>query len=101
MSTIQLKSGQVVYDPQGIVETEAKPLAPRISSLNGLRLGVLNNSKWNSGALLRKTILLLEQNETFSEVHFYKKESFSKIATPDLIDRITKENDAVLTAIGD
>ena len=101
MSTIQLKSGQVVYDPQGIVETEAKPLAPRISSLNGLRLGVLNNSKWNSGTLLRKTISLLEQNETFSEVHFYKKESFSKIATPDLIDQITKENDAVVTAIGD
>ena len=101
MSTIQLKSGQVVYDPQGIVEAEAKSLAPRISSLKGLRLGVLNNSKWNSGTLLRKMISLLEQNEAFSEVHFYKKESFSKIATPDLIDQITEENDAVVTAIGD
>jgi hypothetical protein len=101
MSPIQLKSGQIVYDPRGIVEAEAKPLAPRIPSLKGLRLGVLNNSKWNSGSLLRKTISLLEQNEAFSAVHFYKKESFSKIADPDLIERVVKENDAVVTAIGD
>ena len=101
MSSIQLKSGQIVYDPKGVVEAETKPLAPRIPSLEGLRFGVLNNSKWNSGSLLRKTVSLLEQNEHFSEVHFYKKESFSKIATPDLIDQIVKENDAVVTAIGD
>ena len=101
MRTIQLRSGQIVFDPQGIVEAEAKPLAPRISSLKGLRLGILNNSKWNSGTLLRKTVSLLQQNEAFSEVHFYKKESFSKTAAPDLIDRIAEENDAVITAIGD
>ena len=101
MNTIQLESGQIVYDPRGILEAEAKPLAPRISSLEGLRLGVLNNSKWNSGSLLRKAVSMLEENETFSEVHFYKKESFSKTATPDLIDQIAEENDAVVTAIGD
>lgn len=101
MSTIQLKSGQIVYDPRGIVEAEPKPLSTRMPSLEGLRLGVLNNSKWNSGSLLRKTISLLEQNKSLSKVHFYKKESFSKNADPDLIDRIAKENDAVVTAIGD
>jgi hypothetical protein len=101
MSSTKLKSGQIVYDPRGIVETEPKPLAPRLSSLKGLRLGVLNNSKWNSGTLLRKTVSLLEKNDSLSDVNFYKKESFSKIADPDLIDQITKENDAVITAIGD
>ena len=101
MSAIKLKSGQIVYDPRGVVEAEPKPLAPRLSSLKGLRLGVLNNSKWNSGTLLRKTISLLEENDSLSDVNFYKKESFSKIADPDLIDQITRENDAVVTAIGD
>lgn len=101
MSGIQLKSGQIVYDPRGIVEAEPKPLAPRLSSLNGLRLGVLNNSKWNSGSLLQIAISLIEEKDTLSGVNFYKKESFSKIADPDLIDQITKENDAVVTAIGD
>ena len=101
MSSIKLKSGQIVYDPRGVVEAEPKPLAPRLSSLKGLRLGVLNNSKWNSGTLLRKTISLMEENDSLSDVNFYKKESFSKIADPDLIDQITRENDAVVTAIGD
>lgn len=98
---IRLKSGQLIYDPRGIVEVETKPLAPRISSHDGARLGVLNNSKWNGGKLLRKTISFLEPEGIFSEVRFYKKESFSKNASPDLIDRIARENDAVITAIGD
>ena len=98
---IQLKSGQIVYDPQGIVEAEAKSLSPRILSLKGLRLGVLNNSKWNCGTLLQKTVSLMEPEGIFSEVHFYKKDSFSKNATLDLIDQIVNENDAVVTAIGD
>ena len=101
MTMIRLPSGQVAYDPRGIVEVEAKPLAPRISSCDGLRLGVLNNSKWNGGKLLRKTISFLEPEGIFSEVHFYKKDSFSKNAPPDLIDRIVQENDAVIAAIGD
>ena len=101
MNMIRLKTGQIVYDPQGVVKTEAKPIAPRLSSRQGLRLGVLDNTKWNGGKLLRKTLALLEPEGLFSEVHYYKKESFSKNAAPDLIEQITRENDAVVTAIGD
>ena len=101
MSMIQLKTGQIVYDPQGIVKTEPKPIAPRLSSREGLRLGVLDNTKWNGGRLLRKTLSLLESEGLFSEVRYYKKESFSKNAAPELIEQITMENDAVVTAIGD
>ena len=42
-----MKGKQIVYDPRGVVEAEPKPLAPRVESLEGLRLGVLDNSKWN------------------------------------------------------
>ena len=101
MSSFQLETGQIVYDPRGIVEAEAKPLARRISSLADLRLGVLDNTKWNGGKLLREIISLLEQEVKFAGVHYYKKESFSKNAAPDLIERIAAENEAVITAIGD
>jgi hypothetical protein len=30
-------------------------LAPRIPDLEGMRLGVLDDAKWNAGRLLRKT----------------------------------------------
>lgn len=101
MSSFQLETGQIVYDPRGVVEAEPKPLAPRLSSLQGLRLGVLDNSKWNGGNLLRKVVTLLNEDESFAEIHFYKKESFSKNAPPELIDQIALENDTVITAIGD
>ncbi len=101
MNMIKLDTGQIVYDPRGVIEAEAKPMAPRVEALAGLRLGVLDNTKWNGGKLLRKIILLLEQSESFAKVRTYKKESFSKNAAPELLARITAENDVVITAIGD
>jgi len=101
MNSSKLETGQTVYDPRGVVEADPKPLAPRLPSLSGLRLGVLDNSKWNGGKLLRLTVARLEQDEALAEINFYKKESFSKNAAPQLIAQIAAENDAVLTAIGD
>ena len=34
-------------------------------------------------------------------VHYYRKESFSKFAAPALIEEIRRDNDIVVTAIGD
>ena len=100
-SKFQLETGQIVFDPRGQVEAEQKPLAPRVVSLTDLRLGVLDNTKWNGGKLLRKIVALLEQEVTFAQVRYYQKESFSKHADPELINRIAAENDVVITAIGD
>ena len=101
MDGYQLETGQVVFDPRGTLETESKPIAPRVPSLSGLRLGALDNTKWNGGKLLRKTIDLLRQEVEFAGVHYYKKESFSRNAAPKLIEQIVMENDVVITAIGD
>jgi hypothetical protein len=45
--------GVLVFDPRGAVETADAPIAPRRAALAGLRLGVLDNSKWNANKLLR------------------------------------------------
>lgn len=95
------KSGQIVYDPRGVVETTPIPLGKRAKDLNGLRLGILSNKKWNGNALLRKTRAVLEQDYKFAAVNFYEKESFSKNADPGLLGDIIAANDIVLTAIGD
>jgi hypothetical protein len=91
----------IVFDPRGVVETERLALAPRIAQLNGLRLGVLDNTKWNANRLLRMTAARLADEFSFSAVNYYHKESFSKEADPTLLDTIAVENDIVLTAIGD
>jgi hypothetical protein len=94
-------NGQVVYDPRGVVEISPIPLGRRVQHLDGLRLGILSNRKWNGNTLLRKARAVLEQDYKFAAVNFYEKESFSKNADPGLLGEIIAKNDIVLTAIGD
>jgi hypothetical protein len=91
----------IAFDPRGVVETAPLGLAARVGGLGGLRLGVLDNTKWNAGRLLRKTVVRLHGEFSFAAVNYYRKESFSKDADPALIATIAADNDIVLTAIGD
>lgn len=92
---------QIVFDPRGRVDAAEIAPAPRVAALDGLRLGVLDNTKWNAGRLLRKTAARLGERYGFAAVNYYRKESFSKAADPALIRQIAADNDIVLTAIGD
>jgi hypothetical protein len=92
---------KIVYDPRGSVSAQEKPLAPRLRQLQGIRLGILDNTKWNANKLLRRLRDELEREYRFTEINYYRKESFSKFADPALIREIAARNDAVVTAIGD
>jgi len=92
---------QIVYDPRGRVDAERIMPAPRVAALDGLRLGILDNTKWNASQLLRKTADRLGDSHSFAAVNYYRKESFSKDADPALLAAIAADNDIVLTAIGD
>jgi hypothetical protein len=90
-----------VFDPRGRVDAERVAPAARVAALDGLRLGILDNTKWNAGRLLRKTAARLGERYGFAAVNYYAKESFSRAADPALIAAIAADNDIVLTAIGD
>jgi hypothetical protein len=90
-----------VYDPRGVVGAEKKAIAARVKALDGLRLGVLDNTKWNANKLLRELRDQLKAAHPLAAVHYYRKESFSKFAAPALIEEIRRDNDIVVTAIGD
>ena len=94
------KGFETVFDPRGRVDAERIVPAPRVAALAGLRLGILDNTKWNANRLLRKTAARLEDRH-FAAVNYYRKESFSKNADPALLAAIANANDIVLTAIGD
>jgi hypothetical protein len=91
----------LVYDPRGIVESASVPIADRPKKLDGLRLAILDNSKWNANKVLRASMSVLEKTIRFGQVTYYVKQSFSKDAAPELIAKIATNNDLVLTAIGD
>jgi hypothetical protein len=90
-----------VYDPRGVVEAQAQTAAARAPTLKGLRLAILDNTKWNAGKLLRDIQGRLMADSGLAQVNYYHKQSFSKNATPELIDEIAANNDVVITAIGD
>jgi hypothetical protein len=93
--------GAQVYDPRGTVEAEPIPIAPRVTQLEGLRLAILDNTKWNANKLLRELRDRLQAQHRLGAVNYYRKESFSKFADPALLREIAGANDAVVTAIGD
>ena len=90
-----------VYDPRGVVDAAPMAAAPRVKKLGGLRLGLLDNTKWNANKLLRGVRDRLAERHAFSAVTYYRKEGFSLAATPELIAEIVADNDIVVTAIGD
>jgi hypothetical protein len=90
-----------VYDPRGSVAAEERSPAPRLAGLEGMRLGILDNTKWNANKLLRQLRDDLQAKYGCAVVNYYRKESFSKVAAPELINDIVASNDIVLTAIGD
>jgi hypothetical protein len=92
---------QTVFDPRGRVDAERIMPAARVGVLGGLRLGILDNTKWNASRLLRKTADRLGDDHSFASVNYYRKESFSKDADPALLAAIAADNDIILTAIGD
>jgi hypothetical protein len=90
-----------VYDPRGVVAAEARRISPRVSSVAGLRLGILDNTKWNANKLLRALRGELESAHGLKPAGYYRKESFSRFAAPGLLDEIRKNSDVAVTAIGD
>ena len=94
-------SDVIAFDPRGVVDTEPLALAVRTGGLDGLRLGVLDNTKWNANRLLRQTVGRLRKETSFAAVNYYRKKSFSKDADPALIETIAANSDIVLTASGD
>lgn len=89
------------YDPRGVVQADERAVAPRVGKLDGLRIGILDNTKWNANKLLRAVRDRLQTEHPLAQVNYYRKESFSRFADPALIAQIRAENDLVFTAIGD
>lgn len=90
-----------VYDPRGIVEAQAMGLAPRIKKIDGLRLAILDNSKWNCNKMLRGVRDALQNNHKLAAVNYFTKDSFSSNAAPEMVAEIVANHDIALTAIGD
>jgi len=74
---------------------------PRLESLAGKRIGLLDNSKTHCAALLARIGESLVREHGAAEFVARTKLIYSRIAARELIDDLGGRCDAVITAIGD
>lgn len=91
-----------LLDPtNGPVTSKAKGALPRLDTLAGKRIGLLDNSKTNAAALLAGIGDILVRQHGAADLVARTKLIYSRVAPQALLDELAGSCDAVLTAIGD
>ena len=75
--------------------------APRLPSLAGTRLGIIDDSKRNADVLLEELAEVLRNRYEISQVKWHRKPSASRPADPEAIKELARTCDSVIIAIGD
>jgi len=75
--------------------------APRLPTLAGTRLGIIDDSKRNADVLLEELVEVLRTRYEISEVKWHRKPSASKPADPAAIKDLVENCDSVIVAVGD
>ncbi len=90
-----------------LVDPTTKPIiapfngAPRLPSLAGTRLGIIDDSKKNADVLLEELVELLRTRYEISDVKWHRKPSASRPADPAAIRDLAESCDSVIVAVGD
>lgn len=75
--------------------------APRPRSLDGLRIGLVENTKFNSDVLLLKIAQRLRGRYSTTMVHLDRKKSSGHSVSDEALDYFRHHADLVLAGVGD
>lgn len=92
-------SSLTVLSPVGINRVESRPISPRVPTLKGLNLGLLNNNKPNAARLLDEVAALLNKAHALGELKVRQK-PHSSVGVEDVAG-YANEVQAALVAVGD
>jgi hypothetical protein len=102
MNRLTLVDLDAIVSPEGSSTARQHDLAPRrFRTLDGVRLGLLGNSKLNADAVLLAISDLLKERYAVESVFVRSKPTFSKPATDEMIDEMVKNSDVIVTGVGD
>ncbi len=90
-----------IYDPT--IETKSRRIdfVPRPQSLAGLRVGLVDNSKFNSDQVLERIAKILEQDYGVIAHRMRRKRSAGIPASPEIIAEFKANCDFVVAGVGD
>jgi hypothetical protein len=90
-----------LIDPTAAPVAREVRLAPRPADLRGLRLGLVENTKFNSDTLLRKLADRLRDRHGITMTHMARKRSPSHEVEEAAIADLKARSDVVISGIGD
>jgi hypothetical protein len=91
----------VLISPVNEATVAESALAPRLSSLRGKRVGLLDNSKSKADKILATVAAILNARYGFTNIVRHRKPSASKPASPEAIDELASSCDLVVVGVGD
>lgn len=93
---------EAILSPAGASHARLHRLAPRrFTSLDGVRLGLLGNSKLNADAVLLAICDLLKERYAIASVTMRSKPTFSKPAPHEIVEDLVDSSDVIVTGVGD
>jgi hypothetical protein len=97
-----LVAGKLLFlDPTVAPSRETVTMAPRIESLEGKVVGLLDNSKMSGRIILDDVGAILTSRYGVREIINAGKPTFGRVAAQALVDDLVARCDVVITAIGD
>jgi hypothetical protein len=88
-------------DPTGGAKVAERELAPRLKTLEGARLGIVDNAKTNADKFLMMVFEELRDRYKVKDVKMIRKKELSQPALPDQLEEVAREVDFAITGIGD
>ncbi len=89
-----------IFDPTISPVKESISYAPRPKDLNGLRVGLIENTKHNSAVLLLRIAERLKERFGMEMVLINRKRSAGDHVTEDVIEDLKEKADFVIAGIG-
>jgi hypothetical protein len=91
----------VLISPVNEATVAESSMAPRLPSLRGKRVGLLDNSKSKAGKMLDTVAAILNVQYGFTDIVRHRKPSASKPAAPEAIAELVRTCDLVIVGVGD
>jgi hypothetical protein len=99
---VALLHPEAILSPEGVSKPKHHPLAPRrFKTLDGVRLGLVGNSKLNADAVLLAVSDLLKERYDQASVYLRSKPSFAQPAANELVEDVLAHADVVIAGVGD
>ncbi|HTU01877.1 MAG TPA: hypothetical protein VMG58_08675 [Candidatus Sulfotelmatobacter sp.] len=90
-----------LLDPTLEAAPQTIAYAPRPTGLEGKRVGLIENTKFNSDRLLQKIGDILKTEYGVAETRMWRKDNSSVPANDRIIGELTKACDVMVAGVGD